>query len=109
MGFSNTHLPKITRKLNDDIENTTGKTLFLKALYDETSVTILDGQASSMLNSFAIANGLVIVEQDCEKMKKGSLVTILPIDQFFRLKKKRIENRIKKIDFQFKFRHKVIT
>ncbi|WP_289661752.1 molybdopterin molybdotransferase MoeA [Flavobacterium panacagri] len=80
MGFSNTHLPKITRKLNDDIENTTGKTLFLKALYDETSVTILDGQASSMLNSFAIANGLVIVEQDCEKMKKGSLVTILPID-----------------------------
>ncbi|MFD2943496.1 molybdopterin molybdotransferase MoeA [Flavobacterium notoginsengisoli] len=80
MGFSNTHLPKIVRKLNSDIQNTTGKTLFLKALYDETSVTILDGQASSMLNSFAIANGLVIVEQDCEKMKKGDSVTILPID-----------------------------
>ncbi|SFC91460.1 molybdopterin molybdotransferase MoeA [Flavobacterium phragmitis] len=80
MGFSNTHLPKIVRKLNDDIKNTTGKTLFLKALYDETSVAILDGQASSMLNSFAIANGLVIVEHNCEKMQAGELVTILPID-----------------------------
>lgn len=80
MGFSNTHLPKIVRKLNDDVKNTTGKTLFLKALYDETNVTILDGQASSMLNSFAIANGLVIVEQNCEKIQKGELVTILPID-----------------------------
>ncbi len=80
MGYSNTHLPKIIRKLDNDIQNTTGKTLFLKALYDETNVTILDGQASSMLNSFAIANGLVVVEQNCEKMKKGESVTILPID-----------------------------
>ncbi|MET3025766.1 gephyrin-like molybdotransferase Glp [Flavobacterium sp. UW10123] len=80
MGFSNTHLPKIVRKLDSEIINNTGKTLFLKALYDETNVTILDGQASSMLNSFAIANGLVIVEHDCEKMKKGESVIILPID-----------------------------
>ncbi len=80
MGFSNTHLPKIVRKLNNAIENTTGKTLFLKALYDEKNVTILDGQSSAMLNSFAIANGLVIVPQDTENIKKGQLVTILPID-----------------------------
>lgn len=80
MGFSNTHLPKIVRKLNCSFENTTGKTLFLKALYDETSVTILDGQSSAMLNSFAIANGLMIVPQDVQSIKKGQLVTILPID-----------------------------
>lgn len=80
MGFSNTHLPKIVRKLENDIVNDTGKTLFLKALYNETSVTILEGQASSMLNSFAIANGLVIVPQDVENIKKGESVTILPID-----------------------------
>lgn len=80
MGFSNTHLPKIVRKLNSAIENKTGKTLFLKALYDEKNVTILDGQSSAMLNSFAIANGLVIVPQDVENIKKGQLVTILPID-----------------------------
>jgi len=80
MGFSNTHLPKIIRKLDSEIVNNTGKTLFLKALYNETSVTILEGQASSMLNSFAIANGLVIVPHDIENIKKGASVTILPID-----------------------------
>lgn len=80
MGFSNTHLPKIVRKLENDIVNDTGKTLFLKALYNEISVTILEGQASSMLNSFAIANGLVIVPHDTESITKGTSVTILPID-----------------------------
>ncbi|MCR4033483.1 MULTISPECIES: gephyrin-like molybdotransferase Glp [Flavobacterium] len=80
MGFSNTHLPKIVRKLNSTIQNTTGKTLFLKALYEETNVTILEGQSSAMLNSFAIANGLVIVPQDVQNIKKGQLVTVLPID-----------------------------
>ncbi len=80
MGFSSTHLPKIVRKLNSTIENTTGKTLFLKALYDETSVTILDGQSSAMLNSFAIANGLVLVPHNIQSIKKEELVTILPID-----------------------------
>ncbi|MBO9583779.1 MAG: molybdopterin molybdotransferase MoeA [Flavobacterium sp.] len=80
MGFSNTHLPKIVRKLDNDITNATGKTLFLKALYNENSVEILDGQSSAMLNSFAVANGLVIVPHDIESIKKGASVTILPID-----------------------------
>ena len=80
MGFSDIHLPKLVRKLNDTITNTTGKTLFLKALYDETNVTILDGQASSMLNTFAIANSLLIVPDDVEGLKKGQLVTLLPIN-----------------------------
>jgi len=80
MGFYEIHKPKVVRKLNSEIKNDTGKTLFLKAKYDETNVTILDGQSSAMLNSFAIANGLVIVEQDVENIKEGQLVTILPID-----------------------------
>ena len=80
LGFSDIHLPKLVRKLNDPITNTTGKTLFLKALYDETNVTILDGQASSMLNTFAIANSLLIVPDDVEGLKKGQLVTLLPIN-----------------------------
>jgi molybdopterin molybdotransferase len=80
MGFSNTHLSKIVRKLDNDIVNNTGKTLFLKAFYNETSVEVLDGQSSAMLNSFAVANGLVIVPEDVENIKKGESVTILPID-----------------------------
>jgi molybdopterin molybdotransferase len=80
MGFAEIHLPKLVRKLNAPIANTTGKTLFLKALYDETNVTVLDGQGSSMLNSFAIANSLLIVPDDVESLKKGELVTLLPIN-----------------------------
>jgi molybdopterin molybdotransferase len=79
MGFSETHLPKLSRKLNEGVTNTTGKTLFLKALYDETRVTVLDGQSSAMLNTFAIANSLLIVPYDVETLKKGELVTLLPI------------------------------
>jgi molybdopterin molybdotransferase len=80
MGFSETHLPKLIRKLNTDITNTTGKTLFLKALYSETHVTVLDGQSSAMLNTFAIANSLLIVPHDVKEYKKDELVTLLPID-----------------------------
>ncbi|KQO25008.1 molybdenum cofactor biosynthesis protein [Flavobacterium sp. Leaf82] len=80
MGFSDIHLKKMLRKLNDPVTNTTGKTLFLKALYDETNVTVLEGQSSAMLNTFAIANSLLVVPHDVETIKKGQLVTLLPID-----------------------------
>ena len=80
MGFSDIHLKKMLRKLNENVTNTTGKTLFLKALYDETNVTVLDGQSSAMLNTFAIANSLLVVPNDVESLKKGQLVTLLPID-----------------------------
>ena len=80
MGFKDIHLKKMLRKLNDNITNTTGKTLFLKALYDETHVTVLDGQSSAMLNTFAIANSLLVVPNEVESLEKGQLVTLLPID-----------------------------
>lgn len=80
MGFSDIHLPKLVRKLNAGFSNTSGKTLFLKALYDETHVTVLDGQSSAMLNTFATANCLLIVPNDVENLKKEQLVTLLPID-----------------------------
>ncbi len=80
MGFSETHLPKLIRKLNTDFTNNTGKTLFLKALYNETNVTILESQSSAMLNTFAIANSLLVVPHDKENIKKGKHVTLLQID-----------------------------
>lgn len=80
LGFSEIHKTKVVRKLNSDIKNTTGKTLFLKAKYDETNVTVLDGQSSAMLNTFAVANSLLIVPEDIQEYKKGQLVTLLPID-----------------------------
>jgi molybdopterin molybdotransferase len=80
MGFTEIHTTKIIRKLNSDITNNTGKTLFLKAKYDETNVTVLDGQSSAMLNTFSVANSLLIVPEEIEAYKKGQFVTLLPID-----------------------------
>ena len=80
LGFSEIYKTKVARKLNSDIKNTTGKTLFLKAKYDETNVTVLDGQSSAMLNTFAVANSLLIVPENIQEYKKGQLVTLLPID-----------------------------
>ena len=80
IGFSEIHKPQLVRKLDSDVKNTFGKTLFLKAVYDETNVTVLEGQSSAMLNTFAVANCLLIVPQDIEEYKKDELVTLLPID-----------------------------
>ncbi|MCP2029098.1 molybdopterin molybdotransferase [Flavobacterium sp. HSC-32F16] len=80
IGFSEIHKTKVVRKLNSDVKNDTGKTLFLKAKYDETNVTVLNSQSSAMLNTFAVANSLLIVPENIEQYKKGQLVTLLPID-----------------------------
>ena len=80
MGLSEIHKTKVIRKLTSDVKNTIGKTLFLKAKYDETNVTVLDGQSSAMLNTFAVANSLLIVPENIENYVKGQSVTLLPID-----------------------------
>lgn len=80
MGFAEIHTSKLVRKLNSDIKNDTGKTLFLKAQYDETTVTVLNGQSSAMLNTFALANSLLIVPENIENYQIGQEVTLLPID-----------------------------
>ena len=80
MGFADIHLKKIVRKLNDTTTNTTGRTLFLSALHDETHVTVLNKESLPMLNTFAIANSLLVFPADVETLKKGQLVTLLQIE-----------------------------
>lgn len=80
IGFLEIHKTKVIRKLNSDLKNNTGKTLFLKAKYNETHVEVLNSQSSAMLNTFAVANSLLIVPEGIEEYKKGQLVTLLPID-----------------------------
>ncbi|MFC5683200.1 molybdopterin molybdotransferase MoeA [Flavobacterium sp. MAHUQ-51] len=77
MGFENVHLAEITRKINTSFTNTTGKTLFLKALFDDEKVTILEGQSSAMLNTFSIANGLIVVPEDVSTIQANEAVKVL--------------------------------
>ena len=51
---------------------------FLKAIYNEGKVEILEGQNSSMLQTFALSNALVFVPEDISNIDLGDhLETIL--------------------------------
>ncbi|TVZ59515.1 molybdopterin molybdotransferase [Flavobacteriaceae bacterium MAR_2010_105] len=55
---------------------------FLKAIYNQGEVEILDGQNSSMLHTFALANALVYVPETSGSIKIGDTVEVmlLPIN-----------------------------
>jgi molybdopterin molybdotransferase len=80
MGFETIHLSKITRKITNSFENTSGKTLFLKAFFDDKKVTVLESQSSAMLNTFAIANGLICLPFDQVNIEKDQEVKVIPIN-----------------------------
>lgn len=80
MGFETSLLPKITRKITIPFENTSGKTLFLKAFFDDEKVTVLESQSSAMLNTFATANGLICLPFDQVNIEKNQEVPVIPIN-----------------------------
>ena len=53
---------------------------FLKARVEGEEVSILDGQASSMLQSFALANALVYLDESISEVAKGQEIPYLKID-----------------------------
>ena len=80
IGFDKVHLPKIKRKISTSFENTSGKTLFLKAFFDDEKVSVLENQSSAMLNSFALANGLICLPHEITSIEKDQEVTVIPIN-----------------------------
>lgn len=81
MGFDAIHLPKIKRKIKTSFQNTSGKSLFLKAFYDTDSATILESQSSAMLNTFALANALIFIPFDVERVEMNQEVIVIPIQK----------------------------
>jgi molybdopterin molybdotransferase len=80
MGFETIHLPKIKRKISSAIENTSGKSLFLKGFYDDEKVTVLESQSSAMLNTFALANALIYLPYDAVNIEKDQEVIVFPLN-----------------------------
>ncbi|MBA0884881.1 molybdopterin molybdotransferase MoeA [Flavobacterium undicola] len=80
MGFEAIHLPEMKRKISTAFKNTSGKTLFLKALYEDEKVTVLESQSSAMLNTFSIANGFIVVPHDVTAIKANEEVVVLPFN-----------------------------
>ena len=80
MGFEAVHLPKIKRKITAHFENTSGKTLFLKAFFDDEKVTVLESQSSAMLNTFATANALICLPYDAVNIEKDQEALVIPLN-----------------------------
>lgn len=67
---------------NSDYIKKGDRAQFLKAIYNNGSVKILDGQSSSMLHTFALSNALVYLSEKMTSIKKDDQVEviILPIN-----------------------------
>lgn len=79
-GSENHALTKIIAKSSTNFIKKGTRAQFLKANYSNNNVSILDGQSSAMLQTFALANALVYVpeEQDTVAINDNVLTILLP-------------------------------
>ena len=79
LGHRDCHLPSGVAFAAADIDNKSGKTLFLKGMVDNEQATLLSGQASSMLKSFAVCNAILVIPSHVTFIKKGEKITYLKL------------------------------
>mgnify|MGYP001547799736 FL=1 len=65
--------------LANDYKKKAGLTHFLKGKTNNKEVTILNNQASYLMNSFAIADCLIELGEEKEQFMKGEMVNVLMI------------------------------
>ncbi len=78
MGMYPIGLSRILKAVTTDFIKKGDRAQFLKAIVSEETVEILDGQSSAMLYSYAVANALIYIPENIDRIQKGDLVeTIL--------------------------------
>ncbi len=70
---------KIKMPLANDYKKKAGLTLFLKGKTNNENVTILNNQESYLMNSFALADCIIELEEEKEQFVKGEMVNVLMI------------------------------
>jgi len=76
MGSSQSSLPNLQLKLQEDINKKNNKTFFIKGKIAGDKVEILDGQESYKMNAFAVADCLIEIPEEKQLMYKGELVNV---------------------------------
>lgn len=75
---ANTHsLPRIKAKSNSVFLKIGDRPQFLKASYTQDTVTILEGQSSAMLQTYAISNALVFLPEHINEIKVNDMVEVI--------------------------------
>lgn len=70
-------LNKLQAKLTSNYVKKGARAQFLKAIVNNGEVSILEGQSSAMLHTFAIANAFVYVPAEVENISKGDDVEVI--------------------------------
>lgn len=70
-------LPKIKIPATNSFKKHGDRPQFLKAIYNGSHVSILEGQSSAMLQTFAICNALVFMPENQSKIKENDLVEVI--------------------------------
>ena len=70
-------LTRVTATLSASFSKKGNRAQFLKAFLKNGEVTIMEGQSSAMLNTFALANAFVYVPADVNEIDKGGLVEVI--------------------------------
>ncbi len=70
-------LPRIKAKSTSNFEKKRGRPQFLKAIYNKGKVEILEGQNSSMLQTFALSNALAFVPEAITNININDMVDVI--------------------------------
>jgi molybdopterin molybdotransferase len=76
-GNGNFTLPMIKAQSVSDFTKKGDRSQFLKAIYIDGSVEILEGQSSSMLHTFSLANAMVYVRETADSIKINDTVEVI--------------------------------
>lgn len=76
-GLKDAALPKIMAKSDSNFVKNGDRPQFLKAIYKEGKVTILEGQSSAMLQTFAVSNALIFIPGEIQNIKVNDEVEVI--------------------------------
>lgn len=77
MNREDVELPRVMAKSISVFEKKGDRPQFLKAIYNKDTVEILEGQNSSMLQTFALSNALVYASENVTKIEKGDTIEVI--------------------------------
>ena len=77
MNNADVELPRIKAKSLSKFIKHGDRPQFLKAIYNNGEVEILEGQSSAMLQTFALSNAFVNMPEDVSNIKIGDLVEVI--------------------------------
>ena len=81
MDNTDVELPRIKAKSVSKFTKSGDRPQFLKAIYNTGEVSILEGQSSAMLQTFAVSNAMVFMDESLSSIEIGDTVDVILLPQ----------------------------